>query len=165
MIIRRIRVEDAQAARDLRLRALKNDPLAFGSNFARESQFPEEIWLERATQGASSDSMATFLACEGDNLVGIVVVRRDFADRFGVYSVWVAPEARQQHVGLSLLTALEAWARDHGARILHLLVMESALAAQRLYQRAGFVFDGRIEASPHPDVVEHGMIKSLNARA
>jgi ribosomal protein S18 acetylase RimI-like enzyme len=165
MIIRRIRVEDAEAARALRLRALQSDPLAFGSNVARESQFPESLWLERATLGATSDSMATFLACEGDQCLGIAVTRRDFEARWGVYSVWVAPEARKQRVGLSLLLTLEAWARDHGARLLHLLVMESSLAARQLYQRAGFVFDGFIEASPHPGVVEHGMIKSLQLRA
>jgi GNAT superfamily N-acetyltransferase len=161
MIVRRICSEDAQILRALRLRALESDPLSFGSNFARESQFTESIWIDRANQGATSDSMATFLACEGSQLLGLAVTRRDREDRFGVYSVWVAPEARKKRVGLQLLTTLEAWARDHGARILHLVVMESALAARQLYQRAGFVFDGSIEASPHPGVVEHGMIKSL----
>lgn len=164
MIIRRIRAEDALPARDLRLLALKTDPLSFGSTWQREQAFADEVWIERAQKGAHSDDYATYFAADGDQLVGVAVTRRDEVepDLFGVYSVWVAPAARGRGLGLSLMAALEAFAVAHGGKRLQLMVADAAADARRLYERAGFIADGRSEPSPHTaSVTEYGMEKVL----
>jgi ribosomal protein S18 acetylase RimI-like enzyme len=163
--IRRIRPEDALAVRNLRLRALATDPLSFGSTYEREVSRPDDTWISLATERASSTDRATFLALDNDALLGLVVTGRDEENPqvFGVYSVWVAPAARNRGIGSNLMATSEAWAIEQGAKILKLLVSDSAMPARRLYERAGFVFDGRTEPSPHCGVVELGMTKALSS--
>jgi hypothetical protein len=40
--VRRVRADEADALRDIRLRALADTPLAFGSTHAREAAYPPE---------------------------------------------------------------------------------------------------------------------------
>jgi hypothetical protein len=51
--IRRIRADEGPRLRALRLRALAEAPMAFGSTLAHEQGFPDDIWRERAV-GAST---------------------------------------------------------------------------------------------------------------
>jgi GNAT superfamily N-acetyltransferase len=164
IIVRRIRADDALVMRDIRLRALATDRLAFGSTYEREVLRPDEHWIEAAQRSATSGDAATFLALDGGGeAVGLAFTKRDQerADLFGVYSVWVAPAWRGRGIGIQLLAALEAWVIDRGGTLLQLQFSDAAPAARRLYQRAGFVIDGRVAPSPHPGITEHGMTKIL----
>jgi ribosomal protein S18 acetylase RimI-like enzyme len=163
VVICRIRPDEAMRWRAIRLRALQSDPLSFGDTFTAAVQRPESIWIERARTNATSDDQALLLGSCGNVDLALGVVRRDDARRelFNLYSVWVAPEARRAGLGTRLLGELEAWARAHGGTILQLFVSDVAGPARRLYERAGFVNDGRTEPSPHAAVTEHGMTKQL----
>jgi GNAT superfamily N-acetyltransferase len=165
MLIRRIRADDAMRWRELRLRALRTDPLSFGSIYEREVGRDDGWWLERAQNGAESHDWALFLAVEEEQFVGLAATRRDEQRPlvFGVYSLWVAPEVRCRNLGVELVKTLEGWAADHGATSLELMVTTAALSARRLYEKCGFVLDERTEPSPHPGVVELGMVKRLGA--
>jgi hypothetical protein len=63
--VRRIRSEDGLNLRAIRLRALSDAPMAFGSTLAREEAFPESVWHDRAAGGASGTERTTFVAQEG----------------------------------------------------------------------------------------------------
>jgi GNAT superfamily N-acetyltransferase len=161
-MIRRIRANDAPLARDLRLRALKSDPLSFGSTFEKEVVRDDAFWTANAQRHAESDDCAIFRALAGDAAVGLVRGARD-EERDGIYlvhSMWVAPEARGSGVARALLATVEAWMMERGGRVAELMVTDEAPRARRLYERAGYAADGHTERSVH-GVLEHRMRKRI----
>ncbi|MGH3647184.1 MAG: GNAT family N-acetyltransferase [Micromonosporaceae bacterium] len=60
----------------------------------------------------------------------------------GIFGLLVAESARQLGIASALLTAAEEYARAHGGRKLILHVLATNTAAQRLYQRHGYVVEG-----------------------
>jgi [ribosomal protein S18]-alanine N-acetyltransferase len=70
--------------------------------------------------------------------------------------VFVAPEARGQGIGRMLIRTICAWARDLGADEMRLEVRASNTHALRLYERCGFLIEGRrpgYYADPREDAV------------
>lgn len=58
--------------------------------------------------------------------------------------MWVAAGRRGQGIGRRLLDACVAWAREQGAHKVALEAWPHNAAALRLYERAGFVVEGRL---------------------
>jgi GNAT superfamily N-acetyltransferase len=114
--IRRIRSEDFALARALRLRALKSDPLSFGSSYEREVVRDEAFWRESARRHAESDQCALFIAFRGEDPVGLVRGGKDESREgiFFVHAMWVAPEVRRSGVARQLMAAVEQWIAAHG---------------------------------------------------
>jgi ribosomal-protein-alanine N-acetyltransferase len=82
------------------------------------------------------------------------------ADIGELESIVVAEEVRRQGIGAALLKAVLAWARRQGARRMELEVRISNRAAIALYERAGFVQDGRRRGyyrDPEEDAVLMGL--------
>lgn len=142
--IRRARREDWERLRDLRLLALRTDPLAFGSRFADELAFPPSRWIERADHGANSSNASTWVAePPRGELLGLVVVSRIEATDH-LFSMWVAPEVRGEGIGGCLLDRAVGWARGaHGNPPIFLDVNPKQTAAVRLYRSRGFRPTGR----------------------
>ena len=69
--VRQIRPEEGLRLRALRLRALADAPMAFGSTLAREEAFPEDVWHERTAGGASGADRVTFIAERDGQWVGL----------------------------------------------------------------------------------------------
>ena len=162
--VRRVARGDAPLARRVRLRALEADPSSFGSTYAREAAFGDEVWEERVSRSAAGDEGSTLLALRGAEPVGLVSAFRDEADAsvFDVVGMWVAPDARGQGLGRRLLVEIESWIASCGGSEVRLSVTNRATAARRLYESAGYELDGRSEPSPHTaGVVEIGMRKRL----
>ncbi|KAH7106097.1 acyl-CoA N-acyltransferase [Auriculariales sp. MPI-PUGE-AT-0066] len=164
---------DIDIYRYMRLRILTADPSQFGSNYARELAFTRDIWLRRLTNPRS----ATFIAVSGSEpsfeslsederdatYVGIIggMGGFDSPDPTWAYvmSVWVAPSARGQGVGDTLLAKTLRWVvtyRDEaeggldgrGRRSFSQIVLSVKSDnpfARRLYERAGFVEDGEAD--------------------
>ena len=74
---------------------------------------------------------------------GGMILARVAADEVEVLTLAVAPEARLQGVGTSLLDAAMTLAGSRGARTAFLEVSEANTAARALYARAGFTPAGR----------------------
>jgi ribosomal protein S18 acetylase RimI-like enzyme len=163
VVISRITLADVAAYREVRLRALLTDPLAFGSTYAREAAWTTAFWRERLERHASGPDRATFLARDADVIAGIIATMRDEHDAasFSLYAVWVAPESRGRGVGASLLARAESFMVENGAHVARLFVSDRAPDARALYEKAGYAEDGRREASPHEGVTEIGMTKTL----
>jgi GNAT superfamily N-acetyltransferase len=160
--VRRIRADDVEIFREVRLRALETDPLAFASTLAREQAFVDE-WAERAAGSAASDDRSLFLAIDDDGTAfGIAGGFRDVdtAGRFYLFSMWVAPEQRRGGYATLLVEAVADWARAAGGRELSLDVTDPG--AMRFYERIGFRDDGRRMPLQHtPTVIEIGMTRPL----
>jgi ribosomal protein S18 acetylase RimI-like enzyme len=162
--VRRIRAGEAEARRAIRLRALADTPLAFGSTHAREAAYAPEHWEKWARESAAARGRAWFLAIARDDAadaeadpdpppVGLAfaVIDADVPERAHLFSMWVAPEARGTGTARALVDAVVAWTAAQGARTLHTAVTIGNEAAARLYAGAGFVDTGRREPLGHSD--------------
>ncbi|HSS09661.1 MAG TPA: GNAT family N-acetyltransferase [Acidimicrobiales bacterium] len=110
--VRRIRPEEGQTLKRLRLAALKESPSAFGSTYEAEVLRTDEEWAQWAELGSVAVDRVTFFAVLGDNVVGLVGGYRP--DRGGtvveLVSMWTSPEARRTGLGRSLVGAVVDWA-------------------------------------------------------
>ena len=117
--VRRVARGEADVLRDIRLRALADAPLAFGSTYAREAAYPPERWAEWASESAGGPRLATFLAVDAatDAEVGLAftVIDADDDTLAHLFSMWVAPEARGSGAGSALVDAIVGWAAANGA--------------------------------------------------
>jgi len=151
--------------RDVRLRALLDAPLAFGSTYARESQFSDVDWARRAAQWNDGVRSAGFLAWDDEDPCGIAAGFLDEGDPAVAHlvSMWVAPTHRGRGVGRLLVTAVADWARSRDARTLRLMVTSCNDAALGFYERLGFARTGRVEPYPNdPALVEFEMARDLD---
>jgi ribosomal protein S18 acetylase RimI-like enzyme len=147
-----------------RLRALQDTPSAFGSTYARESQFTEAEWIIRANKWNGERSIL-FMAMEGGEAVGLAGSYLDHDDptRAHLISMGTAPTHRQQGVGRMLVDEVINWARQRNAHTLQLMVTSINESAISFYQRLGFTFTGRTEPYPNdPALIEHEMSRPLS---
>jgi ribosomal protein S18 acetylase RimI-like enzyme len=151
--VRRVRADEGPLLRAVRLRALADTPLAFGSTHAREAAYPPERWQAWARDSAAGAAQATFLAVDReDAAVGLALAVVDAEGGAAhLYSMWVAPEARGTGAGTALVAAVVDWTRANGARTLRTAVTLGNEAAARLYARAGFRDTGTREPLGHSD--------------
>jgi ribosomal protein S18 acetylase RimI-like enzyme len=153
--IRSIAAGEADTLREVRLRALADTPLAFGSTHACEAAYPRERWTTWASDSADGARQATHfaIASESDAVVGLVVTVIDAEDAAlaHLFAMWVAPEARNRGAGGALVAASVAWATARGAARLRTSVTVGNDGAARLYARAGFHDTGLREPLGHSD--------------
>ncbi|HZU77621.1 MAG TPA: GNAT family N-acetyltransferase [Dehalococcoidia bacterium] len=166
--VRRIRADEWQKQRDLRLRALAEAPLAFGSTLAREQALPEETWRERASGGAADADRATFIAERGGTwagmATGLLEPGGDGERPAWVVGMWVDPGVRRRGVARSLLTVVADWARERGADVLNLDVTETNIPAIALYESLGFRASGATEPLPHTPALRENHMSCPLAR-
>ena len=165
--IRRIRADEGASLRALRLRALADAPMAFGSTLAREQAFTDDVWRERAAHGASGADRVTFVADDGGRWLGIATGLARDPDvpddpRPVLVGMFVAPEARGHGVGAALVDAVVGWARARRASGLTLWVTATNTPAVALYDRCGFRRTGEQKPLGHsPAVDEIQMARDL----
>jgi ribosomal protein S18 acetylase RimI-like enzyme len=150
--VRRLGAREADLLRDLRLRALRDAPMAFGSTLAREEGYEPERWERWAAASASGERQAIFVAEPTPGMASGVLDDEDPALAH-LYAMWVAPHVRGTGAGKALLDAVVAWATDRGAERLTTSVADGNAPAAALYAAAGFVDTGRREPLGHSDAV------------
>jgi GNAT superfamily N-acetyltransferase len=166
-MIRRIRPDEGSRLRTLRLRALADAPMAFGSTLARESTFTDAAWQERAQRGASGADGVTFVAELEGEWVGIVTGLPRDPDapedpRAVLVGMFVSGEARGHGVGAALVDAVVGWARQRKAEGLGLWVTATNATAIALYRRCGF--QSRDERRPLPHTPSVEMLRMVRDR-
>jgi ribosomal protein S18 acetylase RimI-like enzyme len=131
--ILRLGPDEWEVFRDLRLRALREAPYAFGSRYDDWVEVPESRWRDRlagvplnlvARRGGASVGMASGVL-DGDNEAELI-------------SMWVDPAARGSGVAAALVGAVVEWAGAAG-RSTYLMVRSENARAIAAYVRAGFV--------------------------
>jgi ribosomal protein S18 acetylase RimI-like enzyme len=153
----------ASAYKAVRLRALQDTPSAFGSTYARESQFTEADWQQRTANLCTPRSIG-FLAHDNDDYCGIAVgfLNQQDPQQAELLSMWIAPEQRRTGTGRLLVDAVESWARRAGAHTFQLMVTDTNLPAIAFYQRLGFIATGRTEPYPNDSaLIEYEMSKPI----
>ncbi|HYD79085.1 MAG TPA: GNAT family N-acetyltransferase [Paucimonas sp.] len=143
MLIRRLVPADAAAYRALMLVAYERHPDAFTSTVEERAGLPLAWWENRIADGDGADELV-FGAFDGERLIGAAGLsfakrpkERHKAKLFGMY---VDPAARQGGAGRRLVEAVLAAARMRaGVKLVQLTVTDGNTAAQKLYERCGFV--------------------------
>lgn len=127
--------DDWAIFRRVRLAALQDAPLAFGSSYEREVEADEAGWRKRLA------GRAQFVAELEGKVAGTAGgIHQDAY--VALISMWVAPWAREKGLGEALVNAVLGWARGEGRDEVRLWVVVDNPAARRLYARCGFVPTG-----------------------
>jgi GNAT superfamily N-acetyltransferase len=172
--VRQVRADEWREYRAIRLAALAESPDAFGSTLAAEQMLPDHRWQERTAGGPGAERVL-FVAIDDSGVDASAV---ENAGRWiglaGSYtpgdppadteliSMWVDPIARKSGAGAALVEAVIGWATAKGFATLGLWVTEGNVAAQRLYERCGFVDNGERQPLPsNPTLQEVRMLRSL----
>ena len=153
---------DWERVRDLRLRALRDTPIAFLESVDDALALPEEVWRERARRNEQPDTVVLVARDEDAGWIGtMTAVASDTgpwyldrpSERAGerrayLVGVWIDPAFRGREAGVTdqLLAAIAAWVRDdRGLARLHLHVSDENPRARRYYERRGFTATGVLD--------------------
>jgi GNAT superfamily N-acetyltransferase len=167
MEIRWIRADEGLALRALRLAALVDAPMAYGSTFAREDAYPEAVWHERAAAGAAGSNAVTIIAEHEGRLVAMASGLSTGPDtRDGSHptmvAVFVEPASRRRGIGVALIERVVGWARARGSSRLTVWITATNEPAHALYRRCGFHLTGATKPNAHtPTLAELEMARNL----
>ena len=144
--VRRLREDEGELLRRLRLRALAESPRAFGAALADEADLSQHEWRARAEAAAAGEQQVVFIALEGHAPVGMAGGRwfERAEATVALWGMWVDPSARGTGVAGALVAAVREWASAVGAQRLRLGVVADGAAAIRFYERLGFRREGEM---------------------
>lgn len=150
LCVRRVRADDGEVLKTMRLAALKDAPSAFGSTYDAEAAGTDADWTSRARAGADGSNQVTFFALLDDRIVGLVGGFRPDHDRSVVdlVSMWTTPAARRTGAGRALVRSVLRWAHETDAAAVELWVTRENDAARRLYESLGFAETGDVRPLP-----------------
>ena len=134
-------VEEWQAYRDLRLRALREDPQAFSSTYATAMESPEETWKRRLEEARKGERGWLLFAREQGRLVGMIgaYVEENATDTVTIVSVYVPKEERGKGISAGLMeSVLQRLSRKPSLKRAQLAVNKDQAAALTLYKKFGF---------------------------
>jgi ribosomal protein S18 acetylase RimI-like enzyme len=139
-------LESWQEYKELRLRALQREPQAFGSNYAREVEYPNEKWQQRIQGVIDGQGLMLFARLDG-KLVGMIGGYQDDDNkpqkRIQIWGMYVDPEARGRGIAKTLMNNLISKIRERGdILIAKLEVNEDQDPAKKLYENMGFKIVG-----------------------
>jgi ribosomal protein S18 acetylase RimI-like enzyme len=142
--IRELTTDDAVIYRDIRLRALKEHPEAFGSSYEESSKRPLDWYVERLKPKNDNFILGAFIE---ENLLGTVgMFQHDGKkDRHKgvIWGMHTAAEAQGQGIGRALLTAAIERARQiQDIELLQLSVVTKNTGARNFYISCGFTVYG-----------------------
>jgi ribosomal protein S18 acetylase RimI-like enzyme len=148
MRIRELAEADAQTYWAVRLRALREEPEAFGSSYEESKERPLSVVTERLRAITQDGNFLLGAFEDSGELVGIVAFERAPGRKNrhigDIYQMYVASEARGKGYGHALMEALIARARAlDGLEQLILAVVSINAAAAALYRALGFEVYGQ----------------------
>ncbi len=148
MYIRQLTADDVAIFYPFRLRGLRESPHAFTNSYEEYSRQSLDSVVQRFRQQVASDTDFTLGAFENDQLAGIVGFYRENALKVRhkgyIVSLYVQPEERRRGIARALLlAALERIRRLPDLDHVLLGVVETQVAAKRLYESLGFTVYGR----------------------
>ena len=138
-VVRAFSPHEWRSYRAIRLTALADSPMAFGSTLAKESNLSDAEWESRLARGCASAMEQPLVADVDGQPVGLAWVRIESSDPAlaNLYQMWVAPGFRGRGIGRALLAAAIEWSRLARAAAIELGVTCDT-RAMRMYSAAGF---------------------------
>lgn len=149
MEVRRIRADEMEAYREVRLRALRLAPSAFGTTFADASSRDDDAWRAN-TARLLGERVAGFVLDRGDaTFGGLVSVTLEDPAAAEVNQMWLDEDLRGGPWGEALLGACEAFAVAGGVTRLTLWAAATNERALHFYRRCGYLDTGRTQVDPN----------------
>jgi GNAT superfamily N-acetyltransferase len=148
---------DISTLRQLRLEALSEAPVAFGSTYERELGRSTADW-----QRWISPNM-TFILYVAEKARGMAAGVRDETDPAVVHlmAMWVHPQIRGSGGADALAAAVIAWARSNAATCVRLKVIQGNDRARHCYVRLGFSPTGQTQVRERDGLIEMEMERSV----
>ncbi len=136
-----------EAYKKLRLKALKEEPQAFATQFKTEINTPDEEWEKRLKQYRDGKSDWMFFASNGLELVGMLGAYQTDKDKrqssANIIAMFVSTEARGKGVSkLLMIRLLDRLTKSFVTKV-KLQVNKDQVAALKLYQSFGFKITGK----------------------
>jgi GNAT superfamily N-acetyltransferase len=126
---RRVRPDEWERVRDLRLRGLREEPASFHARYEDERDDSDAVWRDFLRR------VAVFVSGEYEGMCGAFTT--DDGD-VQLIAMYVPPEFRGRGHGRALVAAVEQWARERGAPRVVLWVLPDNDGARALYESCGF---------------------------
>lgn len=135
-----LKPQDWQLYRDLRLRALNEEPHAYGSTYADNVTHSDDFWKERLNDASSGKAQWLVFAKLDGKIVGMAgAFAEKEVDNAHVISVYVTPEARGK--GISKLLMQELLVKIQQNKLVKKITVDvnpEQSAAYNLYKNSGF---------------------------
>ena len=140
-MIRRLKKNDVEAYRNLRLAGLKEKPQYFGASIKDEEKTTDKIYLDGF--GIGNKIFFVLGKFVGRELVGVIGFRRftlgNVNHKAALWGMYVTPDHRKKGYGADLVAAyLERARKINGLEVIQLAVESKNRFAQRLYGKYGF---------------------------
>ena len=124
-VIIKLSPDNWQKYRDIRLIALKSDPLAFASSYEQEIQFDEQIWRQNI-----HNMWFAMVNSQVVGMIGMLIIEESKNTNIGyVVSLWVSPQFQKRQIGQALVRAIQNFAAPKNLKKLILEVTASNQAA------------------------------------
>jgi dTDP-4-amino-4,6-dideoxy-D-galactose acyltransferase len=134
--IRESRPEDIPQLKQIATGSYTDSRFYFDPHFTREqSDALYQTWVEKSCQGYAD---AVLVALSSEQVQGFITCSLQ-ADEGIIGLVGVSSSARGQGVGKTIIEAALRWFADRGCHRVSVITQGRNIAAQRLYQRSGFV--------------------------
>jgi ribosomal protein S18 acetylase RimI-like enzyme len=137
--IRELKPDEWEIYRDIRLKALKDEPDAFISTYDETSKRAESEWRQKLI---SQERSFTLFAFRNGKAIGMMGTYQDSSDNQGVldlFGVYVLREHRGTGVAQELMKNIISRARKiPGVTKIRLECEYSQIAARRFYEKVGF---------------------------
>ena len=166
MKIRRLRREEGLKYREIRLRALRDSPDAFGTTFAEAEAKPPQWFIDRARElDDEPDRWGVLVACDDDDVFhGMLyaAVSSENPSTMEVFGMWTDRALRRHGIAASLIDAVVSWSKRLGLSRIELWVTEGNDAAISFYNRAHFRDTGETDLlRPNRATRIHKMVRDL----
>jgi RimJ/RimL family protein N-acetyltransferase len=133
---------DGPLLREMRLEALRGNPLAFTADLAESESRPAEHWSDLAARGAGAGREVIVVAEAGGELVGMTGVftpqQPKLAHSGTIWGVYVREASRGRGISEAMVNAALDWAREKKLKTVRLAVVATNHWAKRCYERCGF---------------------------
>lgn len=134
-------ISDWKDFKEIRLAALKEEPQAFGSSYAKDEAYPDSIWQERLRDGESNKGIYLFAKLEG-KIIGMVMGGRTDEDKHAhLAHIWGTydSKSRGKGVGKELMQrVIEELGKDADIQKIRVGVNAEQKLAIKLYESFGF---------------------------
>lgn len=135
---------DWREFKELRLKALKDEPQAFGKSYEEAAKDSDDAWKSRLESAGSGRSWSVFARVNG-KLVGMIGagIHSDEPDKVWIHATYVDSDYRGRDIAKKLMqTILEEIESVSPDKIVKLGVNKEQIAAVELYKQFGFKVTG-----------------------
>lgn len=154
---RRIRVDEGERLRQVRLDAIADSPGTFTTGLEAARARPQGAWDRVAEAHSHAADQATWFAEVDGEIAGMISAFRTDDGAVTMTSLWSAPGHRRSGVADALVLTVRTWAREGNALEVRQWLVERNAHARAFHDALGFVPTGAerpYEPAPHIREVE-----------